>query len=455
MVHIRTIHFALASSLLLPAVACDPGDDESFEIEERKKNKPPKYNRDGYNLHLESTVRFNPTQDGADADNGRGLFGVAPDLVTEDKTDALFEGISMAAGGKLIESNNRTCFTCHRGLDDGFGLPEPPLTDHIPLTDELFTAIDADAGGDPDAFFNLDELGLIKYRVNRFDPRVDPDFPFRQVFGWRKSPKLLNIGLQQGFLTDLRGRVMFEAARGAVFSHTQSGDDRFDDLFPVEDGNDMEAFMFGLFSDPQLAALRDAEDPMHDVLVEDPFYTVPVETKAQQKGRKIFEKKCFGCHNTPNVFSNLDNIEPLANGERPPNFPSWAPAVSRAFNVGVSERNEHNLRFTKYVGPGQYEPIVLELANEDGSVNEHEVQFDIGLAMTTGRTVDIGRFKVPQLRNLAANAPYFHDNSAATIEEVVDYFNSDAYNDSADGQDYPIHLNANQRANLIEFLKIL
>ena len=62
---------------------------------------------------------------------------------------------------------------------------------------------------------------------------------------------------------------------------------------------------------------------------------------------------------------------------------------------------------------------------------------------------------MPQLRNLAANAPYFHDNSAATIEEVVDYFLSDAYNDSKDGQEFPIHLNANKRANLIEFLKVL
>jgi hypothetical protein len=51
--------------------------------------------------------------------------------------------------------------------------------------------------------------------------------------------------------------------------------------------------------------------------------------------------------------------------------------------------------------------------------------------------------------------PYFHDDSAATLEEVVDYFDSDAYNNSADGAKNPIHLNATERANLVEFLKIL
>lgn len=69
--------------------------------------------------------------------------------------------------------------------------------------------------------------------------------------------------------------------------------------------------------------------------------------------------------------------------------------------------------------------------------------------------VDIGRFKVPQLRMLLNNAPYFHDNSAATIEEVVDYFLSDWYNNSPDGRNYPIRLNERERKALIEFLEIL
>lgn len=457
--HIKPIlNLAIIGGLSLSLPACDESGDDPVDSEFRNgggKQKPDKYNTNGYNLHFERTVRFHPTQPGADADNGRKLFGLSADLLSEDQTDALFEGPSMAAGGKVITSNGRTCFTCHRGLNDRLGLPSPPLTDHIPLTDTIFTGIDADAGGDPDAFDNLNERGLVKYRVNRFDPRIGPGHPYKEVFAWRKSPQLLNIGLNQGFLNDNRGRVMFETARGAVFSHTQDDDDRFDDLFSVPQGNDMEAFLFSQFTDPQLAALRDPNDPMYDTLVDDPFYTVPVQSKAEKRGRKVFKKNCFSCHNTPNVFNALDNVEPLGNGDRPPNFPGWAPAVARTYNVGIAERNAHGLRFSRFLGPGQFTDIVIPLADEDGGLNEHTVEFDIGLAMTTGRTADIGRFKVPQLRNLAANAPYMHDNSMETIEDVVDYFNSEEYNNSADGERFPIDLNAQERSDLIEFLYLL
>lgn len=454
----NAIHLALLSGLALSLPACDEPVDDGTDMEFRSggaPHKPAKVNEDGYNLHLQRTVRFPALFPGADAERGRQRFGINESLDAIDQSNALFEGFSVASQ-KEITSNGRTCFTCHRGLQDELALPPPPLTDTIPLTDPLFTGIEADAQGDPDAFHNLDQLGLLKYRPNRFDPRKPQSNGFRKVFGWRKSIQLLNVSLNNGFLNDLRGRVMNETARGAAFAHTQSEDDRFDDLFTLQDGTDIEAFLATQFTDPLLAALRDPNDPMFDTLVEDPFYTVDVQTKAQKRGLKVFKKNCFGaCHNMPQIFSNLDNVEPLGNGDRPPSFPGWAPAVSRTFNVGVAERNAHGLRFTEFVGPGQFEDIVVPLADEDGGVNMHTVEFDIGLAATTGRTVDIGRFKVPQLRNLVNNAPYFHDNSAATIEDVVDYFDSDDYNMSADGHEYPINLSGNEKADLIEFLYIL
>jgi len=45
--------------------------------------------------------------------------------------------------------------------------------------------------------------------------------------------------------------------------------------------------------------------------------------------------------------------------------------------------------------------------------------------------------------------------SAPTLEAVVDYFNSDAYNRSPDGKKQPIHLNVNERNALLAFLRIL
>lgn len=409
---------------------------------------------EGYNVHLEDTIRFNPIQAGSDATHGRELFGISADLRTPDPSWALFEGFSIAAG-RSIASNGRTCFTCHRGLDTSFGLPPPPLSASIPATDPLFTGMNADIQGDPDGAYNLENLGLIKYRPNRFNPARPQSDPFRQVFFWRKSPPLINVTFNHGFLLDGRGRTMLEADRGAVFSHTQPDDDRFDDLFSGQAARDLEAFQFSLVSDPLLLALRDESHPMHDALVEYPFLTVPVQTWAQLRGKWVFRRDCMSCHNTPNVFNNRANVEVLgADGERP-EFPTFAPHVGRSFDIGVSARNKHNLRFTRHLGNGTFAPIIIPLANEDGSINMHEVTTDIGLAATTRRTVDIGRFKVPQLRNIKDLGPYFHDNSADTLEEVIDYFNSDHYNLSDDGRRFPICMTDQEKADLLEFLLIL
>jgi cytochrome c peroxidase len=42
-----------------------------------------------------------------------------------------------------------------------------------------------------------------------------------------------------------------------------------------------------------------------------------------------------------------------------------------------------------------------------------------GLIEQTGVASDMGRFRVPSLRNVAVTAPYFHDGSAATLAEVL------------------------------------
>jgi cytochrome c peroxidase len=48
---------------------------------------------------------------------------------------------------------------------------------------------------------------------------------------------------------------------------------------------------------------------------------------------------------------------------------------------------------------------------------------DPGLAMTTGKWADIGKFKVPVLRGLAGRMPLFHDGSAHNFVAVVDFYN--------------------------------
>ena len=49
---------------------------------------------------------------------------------------------------------------------------------------------------------------------------------------------------------------------------------------------------------------------------------------------------------------------------------------------------------------------------------------DPGRALITGKWKDIGRFKGPILRGLAARAPYFHDGSAKDLQTVVEFYES-------------------------------
>jgi cytochrome c peroxidase len=45
-----------------------------------------------------------------------------------------------------------------------------------------------------------------------------------------------------------------------------------------------------------------------------------------------------------------------------------------------------------------------------------------GIYEYTGKTEDIGKFRVPTLRNIALTAPYMHDGSLRTLEEVIDHY---------------------------------
>ena len=45
---------------------------------------------------------------------------------------------------------------------------------------------------------------------------------------------------------------------------------------------------------------------------------------------------------------------------------------------------------------------------------------DVGRFKVTNKQEDTGAFKTPTLRDVAESAPYFHDGSAATLEDAVD-----------------------------------
>jgi cytochrome c peroxidase len=377
--------------------------------------------------------------------SGQTNFGLASDGTTVTTVGALFEGDSQVAGN--VVGNGRVCATCHLPAFT-LGLPPFPMSSFVPLTDALFTGLQADAGDEPQAFSNFNNLGLLFHRPDRFNPTFPDDSPFRQAFVWRKTNRIINTVFLFGFLNDGRGRELVEVARGAVFSHTQNGDARFDDIVDNQRLRDISAFMESQIQPPELAALLNPSDPMYQTLVDDPFYTVQATTPEQRDGQEVFAQYCMSCHNTPNVFSNILHVDGAPD--------SYPPLYGHGFDIGVAERNFFNLEFRYFdAATGTRVPIVLPLAAEDGTLVNVTIVDDVGSALITGRYEDLHRFKAPQLRRISQLGPYFHDNSAATLEDVVDYFNSDTYNDSPDGRTHPIHMNGEERDALLAFLRIL
>lgn len=50
-------------------------------------------------------------------------------------------------------------------------------------------------------------------------------------------------------------------------------------------------------------------------------------------------------------------------------------------------------------------------------------KIDPGLGAITGKAGELGKFKVPSLRNVALTAPYLHNGSIRTLKEVIDLYN--------------------------------
>ena len=82
---------------------------------------------------------------------------------------------------------------------------------------------------------------------------------------------------------------------------------------------------------------------------------------------------------------------------------------------------------------------------------------NLGLYAHTGQPQDVGRFRVPTLRNVALTAPYMHDGSIATLEGVLDHYAAGGRttNPTRSTGLGPLQLTAEDRDDLLAFLDSL
>jgi cytochrome c peroxidase len=90
------------------------------------------------------------------------------------------------------------------------------------------------------------------------------------------------------------------------------------------------------------------------------------------------------------------------------------------------------------------------------NIGLYENYADPGRERVTYDPADAGKFKTPTLRNVALTAPYMHDGSMNTLEEVVRFYNEGGKDHpNKDFRVQPIGLTPEEEADLVAFLESL
>ena len=128
---------------------------------------------------------------------------------------------------------------------------------------------------------------------------------------------------------------------------------------------------------------------------------------------------CGTCHDSPNVGNHSKKL-PINIGIADATLPA----------LDVSGLPVFVVKCTETTGP---------LSGQTFTVT------DLGKALISGKCADVGKVKGPILRGLAGRAPYFHNGSAATFEDVVNFYD----------QRFAIGFTDQEKADLVAFLKTL
>jgi cytochrome c peroxidase len=178
--------------------------------------------------------------------------------------------------------------------------------------------------------------------------------------------------------------------------------------------------------------------------------------KSQQsigRGEALFNRTTFTIHDVPGL--NSVPGDPLYN----PNDPLAGKDIVGGCAVCHNDPDigNHSTSLPINIGVTLAQPV-----NNDGSANGvldvaqlpvytltngtgQIAVTDPGKALLSGHFLDVGKTKGPNLRGLAARAPYFHNGSAKDLATVVAFYNAR----------FAIGLSADQQADLVAFLQAL
>ncbi|WP_437898969.1 cytochrome c peroxidase [Sorangium sp. So ce124] len=380
----------------------------------------------------------------------------------------------------LSGTNGRACATCHPESEHTALIPASVAARLAQNPgDPLFDALEADDPGAPTLTFEHLKRGLVRITLPLADNMdlldsagnvITP--PERTVSVWRGVPSVANTSYTAPYQLDGRAATLQDQAIDALEAHSQIS-------HAVGNGklDLMAAFESSIFTSEraaQVAAQIAAGVPIASI--SSPEDGMPL-TAEQARGRAVFQAACTGCHGeaTGNVITNpaardsfffeldhngnvvyevIPGVGPVPVSNTPPDNDFLALGLTALTYLGQIgafpglltnevEMPRIRLRFytdgTRTTQVTDLPPIPVTASGEPFDLNpaidpvtgapitgpDFIPQWwstDPGRCLSSGSPSDFESFDIPQLRGVAHTAPYFHDNSHTTLDQVVDTY---------------------------------
>ena len=294
---------------------------------------------------------------------------------------------------------SRRAFSCFR-----HGVAWNPAAD-----DPLFRSIDAD-DFDQD-FTTLRSKGLVRVTLPlAWNVRLADDPAATSVTVWRSVPSVVNARITAPFQAEGRLGTLPEQALGAMREHSEVAQDPGGRVL-----RRLARFQEHLFSSDRVRDLAHALEsggPLPE--------TDPPLNRLERRGKATFTEFCATCHGGPTQTVNTDG--------------SFLPVPQRGPLLQGAQAFVNIFVQTPRTPPGPPVPSFFEglptakleeriyLVTLPNGATQAIATSDPGRGAITGDAREFGRFDVPALFGIGRTAPYFHDNSAASLEDVVRHY---------------------------------
>ncbi len=266
----------------------------------------------------------------------------------------------------------------------------------------------------------------------------------RQLKGPRNAPTVINSAFYQTLFLDGRAKSLEDQALGPFINPVEHGLNDYKKIIHIiqTDQDYLPIFqqVFNIQAEEiTISHVVKAIASFERTLISgnslfDQYYFGRDHSKLSEsaaRGLRIFRRKgnCANCHEI-----------------------SWNNALfmdNKFYNIGVGYKKIKD----------HVEDVIntLQQGNKIESLRlSPEQSSELGRFKVTHIISDIGKFKTPTLRNISLTAPYMHDGSIKTLEEVVDYYDKGGEpNPYVDAAIFPLHFTEQEKIDLVEFMKAL